>query len=166
MTRSAGNRRPLFQHHDGGAGGLAGRRGLERGDGIAEVQGHAIGAQFLHAARRPFRGRAVPSPAAALPPRVTASPLSVQLLGHFESDVAAADHHGAAGWQSLIHAMMRSTSGMFRTAKWPGAIDSRDRRLQRRCAGGKNQRVVGLVVFASGGPFAHLDAPGRRDQWR
>ena len=83
-----------------------------------------------------------------------------QLLGHFESDVTAAHHDGAA-----TLAILRPRHDAFHVGdvahhEMVRALDAGDGRPQRRCARGKNQRVVGLLVFAAGFQLAHPDAPG------
>ena len=85
----------------------------------------------------------------------------MQLLGHFESDIATANHDGATTLTMFrpLHDSFHVGDVSYDEMIW--ALNSGDVRLQGRCARGKNQRVVGFLVFAGGFQLSHPDAPGR-----
>ena len=123
------------------------------------MQGHAIGTQLRVQPGSHFRVEGCHHLGRCLRHRHV-EPAVPQLLGHFESDVAATNHDGAT-----TLAIFRPRHDFFHVGNvshhemiW--AFDSGEGRFQWRCARGKNQCIVGFFVFAAGFPLPHPDAPG------
>ena len=137
-----------LQHHDGGSDGLLLRRRLERYDGIVQMQGNAIGLQLRLQPGSHFRVEGRHHLGQRFHHRHV-EPAMPQLLGHFESDITAADYDGATTVAVLrprhdaFHVRNVSHHEMIR------AFNSGDGRPQGRCARGEYQRVVGFCVFAA-----------------
>ena len=88
---------------------------------------------------------------------VTPKSRMLELFGHFEADVAAADHDGAAGFAILDPCHDLFHVGNVAHGKMARTVNAGNRRFERRRAGGKNQRIVRLLVFAAGRKIAHID---------
>ena len=80
-----------------------------------------------------------------------------KLLGHFQTDETAANHHGATCLAFLDPRFdaLHIRNIVHREMTIP--FNAGKRREKRACAGGKNQRVVGLLIFTTGVPLAHFD---------
>lgn len=77
------------------------------------------------------------------------SAVALQLLGHFETDVAAANHDRAAGATIFGPIHNALNVGDVADCEMASALNAWNRRFERRSASGQNKCVVALSIFAA-----------------